>query len=169
MKEVNVCIHFRTQVQCQLVHTFNSNIMIPKSLKLLNFINGIINLPYLELFIIIFRDIKIRTWGMSGNSTEPDQTAQMCRLAWLYNVGRLNSFSSSRISDDIEIPLWTVNFFILCSFQQYFSYVGGYSFLAIFPGRNQYQTPFLQNSKLPKHLPGSNPCQRGYSVRSQRL
>ena len=40
-------------------------------LNLLNFLNGIIHLPFLELSIIIFRDIKMRTWKWSANSIEP--------------------------------------------------------------------------------------------------
>ena len=39
------------------------------TINLLNFMNGIIHLPYLELSIIIFRKIKMRTW--LANSIEP--------------------------------------------------------------------------------------------------
>ena len=35
-----------------------------------------------------FRDIKMKTWSWSANSLEPDQTAQKCRLAWLYTGGK---------------------------------------------------------------------------------
>ena len=45
------------------------------TLTLLNFLNGIIQLPFLELSIIIFKDIKMRTWSWPANSTEPGQTA----------------------------------------------------------------------------------------------
>ena len=41
----------------------------------LNFLNGTIQLPLLDLSIIIFRDIKMRTWSWSDSSIEPDQTA----------------------------------------------------------------------------------------------
>ena len=41
-----------------------------------------IHLLYLELSIIIFRDIKMRTWSWSANSIEPVQNAWKCRLAW---------------------------------------------------------------------------------------
>ena len=41
------------------------------------------HLPFLELSIIIFRDIKMPTWSLA-NSIKPGQTAWMCRLAWLY-------------------------------------------------------------------------------------
>ena len=56
-----------------------------EALNLLNFLNGIIHLPFFELNIIIVRDIKFWTWSWSANSIEPGQTAQMYRLAWLYN------------------------------------------------------------------------------------
>ena len=42
----------------------------------------------LALSIIIFRDIKMKTWRWSANSIEPGQTAQMCGLAWLYTGGK---------------------------------------------------------------------------------
>ena len=60
------------------------------TLNRLNFINGIIHRPFLEMSITIFRGIKMRTWSWSANSIEPDQTAQnlMCRLAWLYTGGK---------------------------------------------------------------------------------
>ena len=37
------------------------------TLNLLNFLNGIINIPVLELPIIIFRNIKMRTWKLFSN------------------------------------------------------------------------------------------------------
>ena len=45
--------------------------------NLLNFFYGIIHLPFLELCIIISRDIKMKTWSWSAKSKEPGQTAQM--------------------------------------------------------------------------------------------
>ena len=45
-------------------------------LNLPNFLNGIIHHPFLELYIIIFRGIKLRIWRWSDNSIiEPGQTA----------------------------------------------------------------------------------------------
>ena len=35
-----------------------------------NFLNEIIHLPFLKLFIIIFRDVKIRTWSSPANNLE---------------------------------------------------------------------------------------------------
>ena len=58
------------------------------TLTLLNFLNGIIYLSFLEQSIFIFKGIKMRTWSWTANSIEPDQTTQMCRLAWLYTGGR---------------------------------------------------------------------------------
>ena len=52
------------------------------TLNLVNFLNGIVHLPFLELSIINFGDIKLRNWSV--NSIKPSQTARMCRLAWLY-------------------------------------------------------------------------------------
>ena len=49
-------------------------------LKLLNFLNGIIHLLFLKLSIIIFKDIKIRTW--SANSIAPGQTAGLALYQW---------------------------------------------------------------------------------------
>ena len=45
--------------------------------NLLNFLNGMVHLPFLELYIISFRDIKIKIWSCSVNSIEPGQTSQM--------------------------------------------------------------------------------------------
>ena len=54
--------------------------------KLLNFLNGLVHLPFLDLSIINFRDIKLKNWCWSPNSIELGKTAWMCRLAWLYNT-----------------------------------------------------------------------------------
>ena len=45
-----------------------------------NFLNGIIHLKVscMHLSIIIFRDIKMKTWSWSANSIEPGQIARMC-------------------------------------------------------------------------------------------
>ena len=48
------------------------------TLSMLNFLNGIIHLPFLALSIIILRDIKMRTWSLSANSIEHGQTAEWC-------------------------------------------------------------------------------------------
>ena len=58
------------------------------TLNLLNFLNWIIHLPFLELYIIMLRDIKTKTWSWSANSVEPGQTVWMCRLTWLYTGGK---------------------------------------------------------------------------------
>ena len=42
------CLHKKTKFD-----------ILTRSLNLLNFLNGVIHLPFLELSIIIFRDIKI--------------------------------------------------------------------------------------------------------------
>ena len=57
-------------------------------LNMLNFLNGIIHISFMELSIINFRDIKMRTW--SANSIEPGQTARMCLYWWQ----RSTTFSS---------------------------------------------------------------------------
>ena len=57
--------------------------------NLLNYLSWIIHLPFLELFITIFSDIKMRTWSWSANSIEPDQTVQICKV-WL--VARADHF-----------------------------------------------------------------------------
>ena len=62
------------------------------TLKLLIFWKGIICLPFLELSIIIFRDISIRTWSWSANSIDPGQAG----LA-LYWLQRLITYCSSCI------------------------------------------------------------------------
>ena len=41
--------------------------------------------------IIIFKNIKMKTWrfqGWSANSIEPGQIAWVCRLAWVYTGGK---------------------------------------------------------------------------------
>ena len=50
-----------------------------------NFLNGKIHLPFLALSIIIFRDIKMKTYSWSASSIEPGQTARMCT----FGVGRI--------------------------------------------------------------------------------
>ena len=55
--------------------------------NLLKFLNGIIHLQLSEMSIIIFKDIKMKTWSWPTNSIEPSQTTQMCKLAWLYTGG----------------------------------------------------------------------------------
>ena len=62
----------------QTVNTDEVEMLRNLPLNLLNFLNGIIHLAFLELSNIIFRDISI----------EPSQAARMCRLAWLYNNGK---------------------------------------------------------------------------------
>ena len=55
------------------------------TLNLINFLNRLVNLPFLELSIINFGDIKLLILRWSANSIEPGQTVQ-CRLTWwLYN------------------------------------------------------------------------------------
>ena len=66
------------------------------TLNLMNYIHGLANFQFLELSNICFGVIKTRTWSWSANSIEPDQTARMCRPAWLY------TFGSSRI----RVKLW---------------------------------------------------------------
>ena len=81
-------------------------------LNLLNFLNVINHLPFLEM-CIIFRDVKMRTWNWSINSTEPGQTARMCRLVsgqTLYWWQRLITFSSSRIWINKNIELWITGY-----------------------------------------------------------
>ena len=56
------------------------------TLNLLNFLNGIINLPFLELSIIILGISRLKV--EDGQPTvESGQTVLMCRLAWLYTDG----------------------------------------------------------------------------------
>jgi hypothetical protein len=55
---------------------------------MLNILNGLVPLQFLGLSIINFRDINLNILSMSANSIEPDQTALMYRLAWLYMGGK---------------------------------------------------------------------------------
>ena len=58
MTNVNITINITSEQK----HIINITATILNlTLNLLNFINGIIHLQYLELSIIIFRDIKIET------------------------------------------------------------------------------------------------------------
>ena len=72
------------------------------SLNLLNFLNGLVLLPFLELPFIHFCDIKMRIKCCPAYSIEPGQTERICStdvkadLA-LYWWQRLIIFSSSRI------------------------------------------------------------------------
>ena len=74
------------------------------TLNLLNFLNGLVHFPFLELSIVIFRNIKMRTWIWSANSIEPGQTAQMCRSI---------TFSSSKIRVNINIQFYWKRYFSL--------------------------------------------------------
>ena len=70
------------------------------ALNLLISLNKIIHFPFLELPIVILRDIKMKTWSWSTKRMntwnwlaksiiiEPGQTTQMGRLVWLYNGGK---------------------------------------------------------------------------------
>ena len=51
-------------------------------LNLLNFLNGIIHFPFIELPIINFRDIKMRNCSLSANSIGPDETARLALYWW---------------------------------------------------------------------------------------
>ena len=67
--------------------------MYDRTLNLLNFLKGIIHL-FLELSIIIFRDIKMRTWSWSAN--------RQCSLTRLQTSCRLITFGSSMIR--VKLP-----------------------------------------------------------------
>ena len=74
---------------------------------MLNFINGIIRLPFLELSIFIFMDIKMRTWSWSNNcklSIEPQShcTNLKADLA-LYWWQSLITSGSSRIRVKLSV------------------------------------------------------------------
>ena len=56
--------------------------------NLLNFLNELINIQFLEQSIIIFIDIKMNTWCWSANSIQPGQTVLMCKLSWHYTGGK---------------------------------------------------------------------------------
>ena len=60
------------------------------TINLLNFLNGKIHFPFLELSIIIFRDIKVTS--QQANSIEPGQTEGMCRLPGSKLVAKANHF-----------------------------------------------------------------------------
>ena len=85
------------------VHTRN----VCLTFFLLNFSNGIIHLPFLDLSFIIFRDIKIKTWLWSANSIESGQTSRMCRMTWFYIVlhwwQRLITFGSIMLRGKSDI------------------------------------------------------------------
>ena len=59
------------------------NALIKLTLNLLNFLNEIIHFPFLKLFIIIFRNIKIGNWNWSVNSIEPGQQGRQNQLSVL--------------------------------------------------------------------------------------
>ena len=65
-------------------------------LNLLNFLFEVIHLPFLELSIIIYKDIKMIIWSWSDNIKEPGQSTWMYRLAWLYTGGKDITFFSIR-------------------------------------------------------------------------
>ena len=60
-------------------------------------LNKIFHLPVLELTIIIFRHIKMRTWNLVGQQYRAWSEARMCKLALLCtDCQRLCTFSPSR-------------------------------------------------------------------------
>ena len=56
------------------------------TLHLMNLLNRIVQLPFLEFSIVNLENIKMRIW--LANSIKPGQTAWMCRLTWLYAGGK---------------------------------------------------------------------------------
>ena len=58
------------------------------TLKLMNFLNVLTTLPFLELSIIILGIFRSELLSWSANSIEPGQTVQMFWLAWLYTSGK---------------------------------------------------------------------------------
>ena len=86
-----------------LLSESQGNILTTLTLNLLNFLNGIIHLPVLEMSIINFRNIKMRTWSWTANSIEPCQTPQMCRVAWLYTGGKSWSLSYSGVMVNTKV------------------------------------------------------------------
>ena len=76
-----------------IVFQTNEKENILLTLTMPNFLNGIFHPPFLELSIIIFSDVKMKTQSWSANSIEPGVTARMCRLAWLYTGGKGYSLS----------------------------------------------------------------------------
>ena len=76
-------------------------------LNLLNLLSGIIHLQVLELSIIFFRDINIRTWSWSANSKEPGQTAL---------VAKTNHFQFHQDSGLVYSAINTYMYHVLYSF-----------------------------------------------------
>ena len=101
-----VLVHFHlvsllprlTSMMVDLVHVCTSfYILIWKStLNLLIFLNGIIHLPFLELSIIVFRDIKIGTGREQYRAWSYCMKVQACQV--LCSLQRLISFGSSRLA-----------------------------------------------------------------------
>ena len=74
-------------ILCNYIYPYNYAQNKPLNPYLLNFLNGLVHLQFLEQSIISYGDIKLKIRCWSANSIEPGQTAQMCRLAWLYTGG----------------------------------------------------------------------------------
>ena len=82
-------------------------VFIMLTLNLLNFLNKIIHLPFLELSIIIFTDIKLKTWSLSASSVEPSRTAKKWQ--------RLITFGSSRIKIKVTLKCTKASNCMVCS------------------------------------------------------
>ena len=65
---------------------FISSIIL--TLNLLILLNAHVLFPFLEQYFINFKDIENEKFRLVANSIETGQTAQKCRLAWLYTGGK---------------------------------------------------------------------------------
>jgi hypothetical protein len=71
--------------------TFPGYIVFKLIFNLRYFLNGYFHPTFFKPSIVNVRDIMRKFLIWSAYSVEPDQTAWMCKLAWLYTVGKVVS------------------------------------------------------------------------------
>ena len=64
------------------MHDYNMNMFKVLTLNLLNFQNGLVYLPFLELSIVNFGEIMIRIWSWPGNSVQYNCSYRPIALHW---------------------------------------------------------------------------------------
>ena len=106
------------------------------TLNLLNFFNGIIHLPFLELSLIIFREIKMRTWCQQQYRVWSDFTIRVKIILLLRGIRCCTFHSLSRIDSLRTKPtIFTIKFWFICCW-----------------GINLHQIIFSRNSNFPQNI-----------------
>ena len=83
--------------------TFVCDSLFMLTLFLMNFLNGVIHVPYLELSIIILRDIKVRTWKLVSQQYRAWSDCMDLQAGLALYWQRLITFGSGRIRVNLSV------------------------------------------------------------------